>query len=171
MCRLPFSAVASNPPSDLVLTPLTGKGLPLSAYLVQYHLLFVVLDPFTNEASWILPTAVRVLETFEQADVRVAFVVSGANPDEAKQFLGPHARTIMTFPDADRSITRALGLDTLPALVHIAMDGKVVSATEGWNADAWQNVTDEVARQMRWIGPILPDPRDPGAFAGTSAKG
>ena len=63
MCRLPFSAVASNPPSDLVLTPLTGKGLPLSAYLVQYHLLFVVVDPFTNESSWILPTAVRVLET------------------------------------------------------------------------------------------------------------
>jgi hypothetical protein len=160
--------VAANPPTDLILTPLTGKGFPLSAYLVQTHLLFVALDPFTNEAAWLLKTSVRVLETFEQADCRVAFVVTGADADEAKQFLGPHARNILTFPDPKRSISRAFGLARVPALVHVGSDGAVVNSFEGWNANGWQVVTDELARVMRWTGPVLPDPRDPGYFVGSS---
>ena len=74
--------MASNPSADLVLSPLTGKGFPLSAWLVQYQLLLVILDPFTTESSWVLPAAVRVLEQFEQADCRVAFVLAGADADE-----------------------------------------------------------------------------------------
>ena len=53
--RLLFAPVASNPPADLLLTPLTGKGYPLSGWLVQYQLLLAVLDPFTDEGAWILP--------------------------------------------------------------------------------------------------------------------
>lgn len=161
--------MASNPSTDLVLTPLTGKGFPLSAWLVQYHLLLVALDPFTNESAWLLDTSVRVLETFEQADCRVGFVMAGADADESRQFLGPHARTILTFPDPNRTIVKSLGFDRLPAIVHLAMDGKVVSAAEGWNPDTWQSVTDELARMMRWTGPVLPHPSDPGSFEGTPA--
>ena len=167
--RLPFSAVASNPSSDLVLTPLTGKAFPLRAWLVQYHLLLVAIDPFTNEGAWILPTAVRVLETFEQADCRVGFLMVGADADESKQFLGPHARTVLTFPDPTRSITKALGFERVPAIVHLDMDAKVVTAAEDWNPITWQEVTDTLAKQMRWTGPVLPDPRDPGSFNGTPA--
>ena len=167
--RLPFCAVAANPPSELILTPLTGKGFPVSAYLVQTHLLVVALDPFTNEAAWLLNTAVRVLETFEQADCRVAFLMTGADADESRQFLGPHAREILTFPDATRSITKAFGLERVPAIFHIGSDGKVVNAAEGWNPDTWQVVTDELARMMRWTGPVLPNAKDPGPFAGTPA--
>ena len=49
-------------------------------------------------------------------------------------------------------------------------DGSVVNAAEDWNPDAWQVVTDELARMMSWTGPVLPDPRDPGAFVGTKAS-
>lgn len=163
--------MATNPPADLVLTPLTGKGFPLEAWLVQYQLLFVALDPFTNEASWILRTAARVLETFDQADCRVAFVMSGADADEAAQFLGPIGRRVLVFPDPQRTITKAFGLERVPAIVHVGSDGAVVNAAEGWDPVSWQAVTDELARVMRWTGPVLPDPRDPGAFDGTPAAG
>ncbi len=167
--RVPSCAVAANPPNELILTPLTGKGFPITAYLVQTHLLIVALDPFTNEASWLLKTAVRVLETFEQADCRVAFLMTGATADESREFLGPFSKSILTFPDADRSITKAFGLSRVPAIIHIGSDAKVVNSAEDWNPDSWQVVTDELARMMAWTGPVLPDPRDPGSFVGTAA--
>lgn len=164
-------AVASNPPSDLTLTPLTGRGYPLSAWLVQYQLLLAVLDPFTNESAWILRTAGRVLETFDEADCRVGFVMAGADADESKQFLGPFAERILTFPDPDRTIVKSLGLERVPALVHIGGDGAVVNSAEGWSPDEWQIVTDELARIMSWSGPVLPGPKDPSAFPGSPALG
>ena len=58
MCsRVDCPPVASNPPADLFLQPLTGKGFPISGWLVQYQLLLIALDPFTNESAWAFPTA------------------------------------------------------------------------------------------------------------------
>ena len=162
--------MASNPSSDLQLTPLRGRGFPLSGWLVQYQLLLAVLDPFTHEAAWILPTAARVLGTFEQADCRVAFVMAGADAEESRQFLGPHARSILTFPDPTKAIVRGFALDRLPALVHVANDATVVNSAEGWDPDSWQKVTDVLAMMMRWTGPVLPYPADPAPFAGTPAR-
>jgi hypothetical protein len=162
--------VASNPPADLQLQPLTGKGFPISAWLVQYQLLLVALDPFTNESAWAFPTAKRVLSSFEQADCRVGLILAGADADEARQFLGPNAQEFLCFPDPQRTIVKAFGLERVPAIIHVASDGSVVNAAEDWNPDAWQVVTDECARMMRWTGPVLPDPRDPGAFVGTKAS-
>ncbi len=152
-----------------MLTPLTGKGYRLSAYLVQYELLLAVVDPYTQQSAWLLKTAARVLETFDQADCRVAFVVAGANADESREFLGPFATRILTFPDVDRSIVKALALEQLPALVHITNDGSVVNAAQGWDASEWQTVTDVVASMNHWTGPVLPGVGDPGNFSGTPA--
>jgi hypothetical protein len=161
--------VASNPPSDLVFTPLTGKGFALSAWVVQYHLLLAVLDPYTNESTWVLKTAARVLETFDQADCRVGFVLAGASADDAREYLGPYADQFLVFPDPDRSIVKGFSFDRLPALVHVSNDGTIVNAVEDWDPDAWQAVTDELARIMHWTGPVLPGPKDPVAFRGTAA--
>lgn len=168
--------VASNPPGDLVLTPLntkglTPKGVPLSGWLVQYQLLLVVLDPFTNESAWILKTAGRILENFDQADCRVGFVLAGADADETKQYLGPWVRRVLAFPDPNRTITKAFSFERVPAIVHIGSDGAIVNSCEDWNPDGWQVVTDELARMMRWTGPVLPAPNDPGAYRGTPANG
>lgn len=171
MRRLRSCAVASNPPADLVLAPLTGKGFPLSAWLVQYQLLLVALDPFTNESSWLLPASSRVLECFEQADCRVGFVLTGADADETREFLGPHAKTILAFPDPSRFITKAFGFERVPAIVHIGSDGAIVNSCEDWDPHGWQKVTDALADMMAWKGPVLPDPRDPGPFLGTAVAG
>ena len=169
--RLISPPVASNPPADLMFTPLTGKGFPLSGWLVQYHLLLVTLDPFTNESAWLLKTSAKILQTFDQADCRVGFVLAGADIDETRQFLGPYSREILAFPDPDRSITRAFGFERLPSIVVVDLGGNVVNSCEDWDPAGWQTVTDELARMMSWTGPVLPYNGDPGPYLGTPAAG
>ncbi|MEY2959306.1 MAG: hypothetical protein RLZZ01_1874, partial [Actinomycetota bacterium] len=48
-------------PNDLPLQPLGGEARQLDEWLTTFHLASVVLDPYTNESSWILKTAVRIL--------------------------------------------------------------------------------------------------------------
>ena len=112
--------MARDPSPDLLLTPLQGKARTIGQLLTTFHLLFVALDPFTHESSWILPTAARILQNFEQADCRIAWLVTGAE-DECRQFLGPWASRIMTFADPQRSAVKEFGLERLPALVHVGM--------------------------------------------------
>jgi hypothetical protein len=162
--------VASHPSPDTVLRPLTGPDRPLSQYLTMFHLVLVVIDPFTHESAWLLDTAVRVLNTFGQADCRVGFLVAG-NADDCRAFLGPHAQRFLTFTDADRSIIRSLGLAYLPAVVHLGMDASVIDAAEGWRPSEWNRVTNGLARMLQWKGPNLPGPQDPAPFQGSPALG
>lgn len=160
--------MASSPAPETMLRPLHGPGRPLSAYLGMFHLVLVVLDPFTNESAWILDTAGRVLDTFVQADCRVGWLVT-ATPEECEQFLGPWSRQFTTFADPDREIVKALGLGRLPALVHLAQDASLAGAAEGWLPPQWQAITDELAVVVGWKGPTIPGPKDPAPYEGTPA--
>ncbi|MBW3555461.1 MAG: hypothetical protein KY454_00845 [Actinobacteria bacterium] len=158
----------ADPPADLVLTPINGKGRSLQQWLTNFHLLVIALDPYTNEGAWILPIATRIIGTFEQADCRVALLLP-ADPDDCRRFLGPLARDVLTFTDPDRTAIRGFGLERLPAIIHVAMDGTVVRAAEGWNPAEWKAVTSALAEKMRWTAPLLPAPSDPGPFQGSPA--
>src|SRR3954454_15572345 len=118
---VPSAAVATNPPADLTLTPLNGPRRTVAQLLTTFHLCFVALDPFTNESAWILPTAARILTVFAEADVRISWVVT-STAEEARTFLGPWAREILTFADPDRSAVKAFGLERLPAMVYLGMN-------------------------------------------------
>ena len=160
--------MASTPPPDTVLRPINAQPRPLSQYLTVFHLVVVVLDPFTNESAWLIETAGRLLTVFSQADCRVGWIVAGS-ADECREFLGPWAERFMTFADADREAIRALGLQRLPALVHLGMDGTVVASAEGWNPVQWQAVADELAHMLSWKAPRLPAPQDPAPYEGSAA--
>lgn len=162
--------MAVDPSPDLVLTPLAGKPRTVRQLLTTFHLLFVALDPFETPSTWILPTAVRVLNVFQEADVRVALLVTG-NPAEARRWLGPHATHLLVFTDPDRTVVKSFGLEYLPALVHVGMDGTIEGVAEGWHPKTWEKVTDNLARITAWRGPVLPDPKDPAPFEGTPAQG
>ena len=60
----PHGVMATNPPPDLVLTPLGGESRPLQEWLTTFHLASVVLDPYTNESSWILDTGYLYVYSF-----------------------------------------------------------------------------------------------------------
>ena len=91
-------------------------------WLTTFHLASVVLDPYTNESSWILKTAARILEGLRGSDARVNFVVT-ADSDDAKAFLGPLRRRVPRVLRPRPHPVRALGLSRLPAFVFIRVDG------------------------------------------------
>jgi hypothetical protein len=153
---------------DLELTPLQGEGRTIEQWLTTFHLVSVVIDPYTNESAWILDTAARVMRDFAGAAVRVNWVVTGST-DDAKAFLGPLADEFLTFADPDRAYVRALGLVHLPAFVFLRVDGVVAAAAEGWDAAEWRQVADAVAKTVYWTRTVIPAPGDPQPFAGTPA--
>jgi hypothetical protein len=162
--------VATNPPGDVQLAPLDGEPRTLSQWLTTFHLAAVILDPFTYESAWLLETSGRILQEFRGADCRVAFVVT-APPDEARQFLGPWADQILTFADPGRELAKGLGLDELPAFVHLRQDGQVAGVAEGWDPIQWRDVAAGLAKAMSWTRPLIPGPGDPKPYAGSPAAG
>lgn len=162
--------MASDPPGDLLLTPINGNGKTLQQWLTTFHLLVIALDPYTNESAWILPTVRRINHTFAQADCRVALLTtaSGAN---CKRFLGPITDEALTFADPDRAAVKAFGFDRLPAVAHVAMDGTVVNTAEGWHPLEWRRVCRHLAKVTAWSEPTIPDATDPGPFEGSPALG
>jgi hypothetical protein len=153
---------------DLVLTPVQGEGRTIEQWLTTFHLVSVVIDPYTNESAWILDTAARVMRDFAGAAVRVNWVVTGSAAD-ATAFLGPLADEFLTFADPDRAFVRALGLVHLPAFVFLRVDGVAAAAAEGWDAAQWREVADAVAKTVCWTRTVIPAPGDPQPFAGTPA--
>lgn len=161
-------AVASAPP-DLVLDSLRGDGFPLRDWLTSYPMCLVAIDPYTHESAWILETAGRILEHYSPADVRVGWLAT-TDDEGCRQFLGPWAERFLTFPDPEREAVTALGVERLPALVHIRADGDL-SVVNGWDPEGWRTVTAFMSRYLSWSRPTLPQPGDPTPYAGTDVKG
>ena len=134
----------------------------------MFNLASVVLDPYTNESSWILKTAARILSSFRGADVRVNFIVA-ADKEGAKAFLGPLADEFLVFCDPDRIVIKQLEVHKLPAFVLVQMDGEVSAKAEGWNSSEWKAVAKEIASITVWSVPEIPASSDPAAFSGTPA--
>jgi hypothetical protein len=160
--------VATDPPGDLTLTPVAGEGRTVQQWLTTFHLLLIALDPYTNESAWILPTAARIIQTFEQSDARVALLVA-ADDRDCRRFLGPILDEVLTFADPAKDAVKGFGFERLPALVHLAMDGTIVNSAEGWHPLQWRQVTDRLAKVLSWSSPVMPVPADPGPFEGSPA--
>jgi hypothetical protein len=160
--------VATDPPGELVLTPLKGDSRTVEEWLTVFHLVSVVVDPYTNESAWVLDVAARIMRDLSDAAVRVNWIVT-ADADDARAFLGPLASEFLTFTDPDRAAVKALGLERLPAFVFILMDGTVAAATEGWDPVAWRKVADVIATAVKWSRPVIPEPGDPHPFEGSPA--
>jgi hypothetical protein len=157
--------VAANPPPDLVLSSLTGRSRSVREWVTTFHLLVVAVDPNSSQSRWIVPTAARVLTVYEQADCRVGWLVAGEAKD-ARRFLGRWATDILTFVDPDLTAIKAFGLETLPAILHLNQELRVINAVEGWEPFAWRALATELSHVMSWSKPLLPAPGDPGPFDG-----
>ena len=169
MWRATFSPVATVS-ADLTLHPLGGETLTLADQVTMFHLVAVVLDPYTYESSWILETAGRILEEYMGADCRTAWIVT-ADKDDASAFLGPWEQRLLTFCDPERELVKGLGVEQIPALVHIGNDLSVIGLADGWDPEAWHSITDNLATMMSWSRPTFPKAGDPVPFAGTPAAG
>jgi len=155
-------------PAELELHPIGGEARTMEEQTALFHLVLVVIDPYTNESAWILETAGRILEEFLGADCRVAWLVTAPEQD-AEAFLGPWAERILTFCDPERTAVTALGVEHIPALVHIGNDLSVIGKADGWDPAEWRPITDNLAQMMSWSRSTYPQDGDPVAFAGSPA--
>lgn len=126
----------------------------------------MALDPYTHESGWIIDTAGRVLSAFTGADCRVAWLVA-ADDEGTRAFLGPWADRILAFCDPDRVAIRSLGIEKLPAIVHLDHSLQMLGMAEGWRPDAWREVATNLATMMSWTRPAIPGPGDPTPYEGT----
>ncbi|MEX0767947.1 MAG: hypothetical protein WD029_05710, partial [Microthrixaceae bacterium] len=166
---LPFRLVTTVP-SDLILHPHGGEPLSMADQVTMFHLVLVVLDPFTNESSALLEVSGRILEEFAGADCRTGWLVT-ANESDTRTFLGPWEKKFLTFCDPERTATSALGLKSLPALIHIGGDLTIIGKAEGWEPDDWRVITTNLAKMMSWSKPTFPKSGDPAPFDGSPADG
>ena len=162
------AAELPNPDLNVTLAPIGGDARPLHEWLTMFHMASVVLDPYTNESSWILDTAARIMRQFMGAAVRVNFLIA-CGPEDARTFLGPLANEFLVFCDPERTVIKSLGLSELPAFLLLQANGAVPAAAQGWNATDWKQVAEKIATLTSWSKPSLPAPGDPGAFRGTPA--
>ena len=52
-----------------------------------------------------------------------------------------------------RRSSTSLGLERLPAFVHLRQDTSLVAAAQGWSPTEWQKVADELAKHQHWTSP------------------
>jgi len=153
-----------------MLQPLTGAARSVVEWVTMFHLAAVVVDPFAHESAWLLSTARRILEIYNGSDARTAFIVTGT-PEQARQFLGPLADEFLVFADPDRAFVRSVGLERLPAWVHINHLGGLEASAEGWDPDLWRDAAEHLAERMSWSRPQIPAPGDPVPYTGAPALG
>ena len=66
---------------------------------------------------------------------------------------------------------RGLGLNELPAFLHIRGDRTVAAAAEGWDPEEWRKVAASLAENNSWSTPLIPADGDPSPYAGSAAAG
>lgn len=153
---------------DVTLSPVSGEPRPIEDWVTVFHIVLVIVDPYTHESSWLIKTAGRILRNFREADCRVGWLVAGTD-EQAKSFLGPWCEELLTFVDPERKVIEALGLERLPAIVHIDHSLNLVASAEGWNPSEWRSVSKGLAEQMSWNSPAIPIQDDPTPYSGAPA--
>ena len=169
--RLDSELVATGTISEVTMRSLQrDEERTLAEWTTMFQLFIVALDPYTAQSAAVLPVAARLLREYAEADCRAAFLMA-CDADDARQFLGPLTDELMVFVDPDRTVTKALGLTSLPALVHVDQSPAVVTSAEGWDPTEWRTVALELSRVVGWTPPGLPYADSPGPFGGTPVDG
>jgi hypothetical protein len=156
--------MAKNPDPSLKLTTSAGVTRTLDDWSTMFPLCLVIL-PARPESAAFVPIAQRIFATFGDADCTTSFVVTGPEA-VAERLLGHIDSVAMTFVDPDLELVSSLGLERLPAFVHLRQDTTVATATEGWSPREWQRVVRETAKTMAWTAPEVSRPGDPAPFGG-----
>ena len=159
-----------SPNASSNLTSINGQSLPLRSWVTNFHLLLVVIDPFSHESSWIINTASRVLSNFTGADCRVGWLVIG-DAEQAATFLGPHSDEFITFIDPNGDFVKEVGLTQTPSIIHINQAPKLIAATQGWNPEEWKVIVSGLADHMQWSRPAIPAEGDPTPYQGSRIDG
>lgn len=150
---LAFGAVAKNPDPNLQIADIKGTTRSLDDWLTVFGLAAVMLPP-RLEAQVFTPVIERIFATFGDADVRAVIWVPGP-ASMAERILGDLAHEYLVWCDPDHGLASSLGLERLPAFVHLRQDTSLVAAAQGFSVSEWQKVADGIAKAQHWTSPVL----------------
>jgi hypothetical protein len=159
--------MAKNPDPTLPLTSLAGTTRTLDDWTTMFHMVLVVLPDRPEGSQWV-PIGERIFATFGDSDAKVAFLVPGPAP-MANRLLEHGSGKYSVYLDPDRELIASLGLERLPALVHLRQNSTLANVAEGWDAQEWQKVARAIATAMAWTTPSVARPGDPPATPGWPA--
>ena len=159
--------MAKNPDPTLPLTNLAGTTRTLDDWTTMFHLVLVVL-PDRLEGAEYVPIAERIFATFGDSDAKVAFLIPGPAPMANRLLEGARGR-YSVYLDPDRALIAGLGLERLPALVHLRQDTTLANVAEGWDPKEWQRVARAIGKAMAWTHPEVARPGDPAPTPGWPA--
>ena len=91
------------------------------------------------------PSATR---KFAGADCRAGWLIT-ADEADTSAFLGPWEQKFLTFCDPERKAVQGLGLESLPALIHIGGDLTIIGKAEGWEPNDWRVITNKIF--SKWV--------------------
>ena len=156
---LAFRPVAQNPDPQLALTSIVGVTRTLDDWTTMFNLALIIL-PDRPEGRAFVPVIERIYATFGDSDVRTAVCVPSTEP-VTRRILGDAADKWLVFCDPEKALAASLGLERLPAFVHLRQDTTLVAAAQGWSPTEWQKVADEVAKSLHWTSPQVGGRNDP----------
>ena len=161
---LAFAAVAQNPNPQLALTSYKGVTRTLDDWATVFNLAIVLL-PDRPEAAAFVPVVERIFATFGDSDVRTIVCIP-STAAITKRILGADVDRWLVWCDPDGALPASLGLERLPAFVHLRQDTTLVTAAQGWSPTEWQKVSDEIARHEHWTSPVVSGRGDPAPTPG-----
>ncbi|HEX9467714.1 MAG TPA: hypothetical protein VGA11_04840 [Acidimicrobiia bacterium] len=153
-----------SPDPNLKLSSSKDVARTVDDWTTMFHLCLVILPP-RPEANVFIPIARRIFQVFGDADCHTAFCVVG-NEFIARGVLGDAEDEYLTFIDPDGAFVQSLGIQHLPAFVHLRQDTTLVAGAEGWNPREWQQVAKEIAKSMAWSVPEVAAHGDPAPTPG-----
>jgi hypothetical protein len=156
--------VATNPNPTLPITSLKGVVRTLDDWATVFNLAIVVL-PDRPEGAQFVPVVDRIFSTFGDSDVRTIVCVP-STPAITRRILGDAADRWLVWCDPDRGLVESLGLERLPAFVHLRQDTTLVSAAQGWSPTEWQKVADQIATLGHWTSPSIAGLAEPAPTPG-----
>jgi hypothetical protein len=160
--------MAQNPNPQLSITSAKGVTRTLDDWATVFNLAIVFLPDRPEGASFV-PVIDRIFATFGDADVRTIVCVPTTTAI-AKRILGDGIDRWLVWCDPDRALVESLGLERLPAFVHLRQDTTLVTAAQGWSPTDWQRVADEIAQHAHWTSPVVAGRGDPSPTAGWAAS-
>jgi hypothetical protein len=156
--------VAQNPDPNLALSNMKGVTRSLDDWATTFNLAIVLLPARAEASAWNIVID-RIYRTLGDSDVRTCICVA-STPAITRRIIGDLADRYLTFCDPDHALASSLGLERLPAIVHLRQDTTLVDAAQGWSVTEWQRVVDEIARHVHWTAPILHGNDNPPATPG-----
>ncbi|HET9730344.1 MAG TPA: hypothetical protein VFR41_13015 [Acidimicrobiia bacterium] len=156
--------MAQNPDPQLQLTSYAGVTRTLDDWATVFNLAIIAL-PDRPEGAAFVPVIERIFATFGDSDARTIVYVPGA-ASIAKKILGAAIDRWLVWCDPGGALATSLGLERLPAFVHLRQDTTLVSAAQGWSPSEWQRVADEIAKHAHWTSPLVSGRGDPNPTSG-----